>query len=339
MQRHLDVTRTRYLPAVSGEGFVLGLDEPLGAGLQRISLEQFDRAIGGLVDPGADVDAAIHEARKVMKRLRAVLRMVRPEIGDRVYRFENRALRNAARSISRIRDAAVMVDTVAALAARFEGSLPVDVFDDLAERLDRRAIGVRRRVLDDGSAVGEVVMALRSARTRFAGWPVDRAAAGVYGSALGDAFEVVGVGVGETYRRGRHEMQQAFAAPGAHPFHRWRKRVKYLRHQMEILHPLWPEVVGGTALSLDRLGDLLGEEHDLAEMLSLLAVTPDLCPDDVERSLFAALAQHRRGELQAASRVLGTRVYAEKPKAFVARLGAYWDSTRIPFEVGQLPWR
>lgn len=338
MQRHLDVSRTRYLPAVSGEGFVLGLDEPLGAGLQRISLEQFDHAIAGLDGPDSDVDGAIHEARKAMKRLRAVLRMVRPEIGDQIYRYENRILRDAARMISPVRDAAVMVDSVGSLAARFEGSLPVDVFDDLSERLDRRALAIRRRVLDEGAAADSVVATLRSARTRFAGWPVDRSAEGVYGSAIGDRFEAVGVGVGQTYRRGRDEMHTAFETPAAHTFHRWRKRVKYLRHQLEILHPLWPEVVGGTAMSLDRLGDVLGEEHDLAELLSLLSVQPGLCPDPVERSLLAALAQHRRVELQTAARVLGTRIYAEKPKAFARRLGAYWDSNRIPIGVGQLPW-
>jgi CHAD domain-containing protein len=337
VQRHLDVSRTRYLPAVAGEGFVLGLDEPIGPGLQRISLAQFDRAISHLSDPAGDRDSAVHETRKTLKRLRAILRMVRPELGERVYRYENRVLRDAARSISPVRDSWVMVETVGALADRFEGAIPIDVFDDLSERLDRRALAIRRRILEEGGALPGVLETLRRSRTRFAGWPVEEGARAVYGSAIGEGFDAIGPGVGQTFARGRQEMSTALRSRTAPAFHRWRKRVKYLRHQMEILHPLWPEVVGGTALSLDRLGDILGEEHDLAELLSLLSVAPDLCPDPVERSLLAALAQHRRGELQLAARVLGARVYAEKPKAFVSRLAAYWDSTRIPVGVGQLP--
>lgn len=336
MQRHLDVVPGRYLPAVAAEGFVLGAEEPLGSGLQRISLDQFDRALSGLTDPTADVDEAIHEARKAMKRLRAILRMVRPEIGDRVYRFENTVLRDAARSIAAVRDGAVTVETVRKLAARYEGRLAVDVFDELSERLDARAIRLRRRVLEDGTAVDDVVATLSNARTRFAGWPTDPRGRSAYGTAIRDRFDAVGVGVRRTYGRGRREMHAAFQDPTAHHFHLWRKRVKYLRHQMEILEPLWPEIVGGTATGLHRLGDVLGDEHDLAELLGLLSVQPDLCPDPVDRSLFAALAQHRRTELQSASRVLGTRLYAEKPKAFAERVEAYWDSHHLPTPLGQL---
>jgi hypothetical protein len=73
----------RYLPAVPS-GFVLGEVEPLPAGLRRITLEQFDRSIDGLVN-GEDLDRAVHETRKSIKRLRATLRLVSGEIGPMVY--------------------------------------------------------------------------------------------------------------------------------------------------------------------------------------------------------------------------------------------------------------
>ena len=84
----------RYLPAVP-EGFVLGEEEPLAAGLQRITVEQFDDSIGRLTG-SEGIDLAVHAARKSMKRLRAVLRLVRPELGDTVYRAENAILRDTA---------------------------------------------------------------------------------------------------------------------------------------------------------------------------------------------------------------------------------------------------
>lgn len=339
MQRHLDVTRVRYLPAVTGDGFQLRQGEPLAVGLRRLSVNQCEVAIRGLSDSSGDVDAGIHESRKAMKRLRAVLRLVRPQIGNRVYRYENRTLRDAARLVAGVRDGVVSVETVVALASRFEGSLPVDVFDDLAERLDRRAVRIRERIVHETDAVDRLVSTLDRTRIRFAGWPVDEAERKVYGRAIPDRFRAVGTGLTDTYGRGRLEMKRAFGSPNAHNFHQWRKRAKYLRHQIEILRPWWPEVMGGTAASLERLGDLLGEEHDLAELLGLLSVDPDLCPDPVERSLFAALAQHRRAELQAAARIEGVRLFAEKPERFESRLRAYWDSTRLPIEVGfRLEW-
>ncbi|CAN5848231.1 CHAD domain-containing protein [soil metagenome] len=336
MQRHLDVSRTRYLPAVSGDGFVLEAGEPLGAGLQRISIEQLDGALRGLA-AGTDLDDAIHNTRKALKRLRAVLRLVRFQVGERVYRYENKTLRDAARALAPVRDGAVAVHTVTTLAARFEGSLPVDVFDDLAERLDLRAVRLRARVVDETDAVPRLVTTLERARARFAGWPVTEGEKKAYGTVIGDGFDAIGPGLALTYGRGRLEMKRAFGSTTADNHHLWRKRVKYLRHQMEVLQPLWPEVVGATALSLDRLGELLGEEHDLATLLDLLAVDGGMCPDPVERALFAALAQHRRSELQAAARVLGTRIYFEKANQYAARIEAYWDSNRLPLPVGFLP--
>ncbi|MGH8911798.1 MAG: hypothetical protein ACRDVD_04745, partial [Acidimicrobiia bacterium] len=71
MQSHLDPGQGRYLPALTDDGFVLAPGEPLGEGLQRLSLDQLRVAITGFTDPGANADDAIHAARKATKRLRA----------------------------------------------------------------------------------------------------------------------------------------------------------------------------------------------------------------------------------------------------------------------------
>ena len=316
---------------MSRDGFHLESGESLAAGLRRLAVAQCELAIRGLAD-GDDLDGGIHEARKAIKRLRAILRLVRGVIGEKAYRYENDRLRDAARLVAPIRDGVVAVVTVGNLADRFEGKLPIDVFDDLAEQLDRRALRLRQRVLES-DAVDRLAWALERARVRFAAWP----GAGE-GGRLEDRFRSIAPGLAQTYGRGRADMERAFDQPTAANFHLWRKRVKYLRHQLEILQPLWPEVLVATAGSLDRLGELLGEEHDLAELLALLAVDPDLAPDPVEKALFAALAQHRRAELQTGARILGTRLFAETPDRFLQRMEAYWDSARIPVGVGMLPF-
>lgn len=332
MQRHLDFSRPRHLPAAPGDSFQLEVGEPLAVGLRRLAVTQCEQAIRGLAD-GDELDRGIHEARKAIKRVRSILRLVRPVLGEKVYRYENDRLRDASRRVAPLRDGVVAVITVGNLADRFQGRLPIDVFDDLSERLDRRSLRLRSRVLE-GDAVDRLAWTLERARVRFASWPADPAE----GGRLKDRFRSIGPGLTDTYRRGRSEMLRALERPTAANFHQWRKRVKYLRHQSEILYPLWPEVMSATAFSLDRLGELLGEEHDLAQLLDLIAVDPGLAPDPVERSLFAALAQHRRAELQTGSRILGTRLFAETPERFIGRVEAYWDSTRVPVGVGMLPF-
>lgn len=311
----------RFLPAVSS-GFILGDREPLAVGLRRITIEQFDHALEGF-SSGGDIDTAVHEARKSMKRLRALLRLVRPVLGDDVYRAENAVLRDTARWLAPVRDGLVVVDAVAGLRERYDGYLRQAVFADLEERLEERYQRRRIRALAEGEVFEKVVRVLRSARARYSAWPVE-GDVGYGRKPIRHSYASVAGGLGATYGRGRREMEVAINHPGAANYHQWRKRVKYLRHQAEVLEPIWPEVVGGYARSLDRLGEILGEEHDLAELLRLVAELPELCPDSLERSLLAALAQQRRAELRAAANSLGSRIYAEPADRFVKRFAAYW---------------
>ena len=143
----------RFLPAVP-EGFELSDSERLSDGLRRLSLEEFDRAIGGLLH-GSDVDVAVHEARKSMKRLRAVLRMIRDELGEERYRRENELLRNTARLIGPVRDSAVLMKTVATTRARFAVHLRRSAFETLESNLARRHEEARARLVEDPDSLGD----------------------------------------------------------------------------------------------------------------------------------------------------------------------------------------
>lgn len=320
----------RYLPAVP-EGFVLGDEEPLAAGLQRITVEQFDKSIERLTG-GEDIDKAVHATRKSIKRLRAVLRLVRPELGNKVYRAENAILRDTARLLAPMRDGRVMADGVAGLRSDFEGQLAPDALAQLEDALWDRHRVRRQQVIDDESVFPTVVATLRAARNRYAAWPVESLAM-TPDDPLGrrpipDAFSSVGPGLMATYARGRDEMDRAIEDPTAPHFHQWRKRVKYLRHQIEILEPLWPEMMSTYARSLDDLGEILGAEHDMAVLGHLLATDRTIDASQAEKALTGALAEHRRGYLQQAAVVMGRRVYAETPRRFADRIGTYWDTGR-----------
>lgn len=326
----LDQVHHRYLPAVP-EGFALGEEEPLAVGLQRMTMEQFDRSIEQLTK-GDDIDAAVHAARKSMKRLRAVLRLVRPELGDKVYRAENVILRDTARMLAPMRDGKVMAQAVGDLRKGFEGQLAPEALTELEDALWERHLQSRRRVIEDRTIFPTVVATLRAARNRYAAWPTESLAmtpADPIGRhPIPDRYSSVGPGLMRTYARGRQELDLAIEAPTGHHFHQWRKRVKYLRHQIEILEPLWPEMMAAYARSLDGLGEILGEEHDLTVLVHLLATDRTIDTDPIERALAGALAEHRRRYLQQASIVMGRRAYAESPNRFADRIGSYWDIDR-----------
>src|SRR5689334_8171114 len=89
-------------------------DEPVEQGFRRIAGEQLDAALSELA--GAEVGPAnIHQCRKALKRLRALIRLAADAIGNRKARRRTRSLGDIARLLSARRDQTVMLETVASL--------------------------------------------------------------------------------------------------------------------------------------------------------------------------------------------------------------------------------
>ena len=65
-------------------------------------------------------------------------------------------------------------------------------------------------------------------------------------------------------------MVQAHAERTTEAFHAWRKRVKYLRHHMEVLAAVCPDIAPKRAAGFKELGDGLGLDHDLADLETVI---------------------------------------------------------------------
>ncbi|MDF2728669.1 MAG: hypothetical protein K0T01_455 [Acidimicrobiia bacterium] len=309
--------------------FRLHPGEPLGHGLKRLGVDAIDEAIRVFYDGDVPFGEAVHIARKSTKKVRSLLRLVRFEVGEQVYRFENQWMRDTSRLLSAVRTSAVLVNGAQDIRDMYGPLLAEGTFDEVLGRLVVNRDRIEERVMEDPEIIPRVVSNLERARGRYLSWSADPEARPVYGIGLRNDYRAIGPGVNAMHARGRREMVSAYRAPGPESLHRWRKRVRYLERQLEILTPLWPEVMIGMAMTLDRISELLGQDHDLAELLQALADRPDLCPNPLERALMTALAEQRRSDLQTASRILGRRMYAESPSAFTARLGAYWKAMEL----------
>src|SRR5262249_61086923 len=109
-------------------------------------------------------------AAKRFKKVRAVLRLVRDDLGAKVYRKENVAFRDAGRPLTAVRDARVLVQALDKLAEHFAEDVPPRTFAKVRKVLmaDQRA--VRRRVLDRDDAFARVTADVEAARERVKGW-------------------------------------------------------------------------------------------------------------------------------------------------------------------------
>src|ERR671929_1828085 len=87
--------------------------EPLRDEIARVARGRIDNAIDELSGKTDSTPVeAVHEARKDMKKLRALLRLTRGELGEQVYSRENACFRDAARELAGQRDADVMLETL-----------------------------------------------------------------------------------------------------------------------------------------------------------------------------------------------------------------------------------
>ncbi|BAC89021.1 CHAD domain-containing protein [Gloeobacter violaceus] len=289
--------------------FELSASQPVAQEIRRIVREQIAEALellGTRYDE--QPEAAVHSARKLFKRLRALLRLVRAELGAGRYKGEDRVVQQAGRALSEARDAHVLTQTLAKVRKDQVGPLPDGLFDALADAIDRNAASTQL----DRTAVTDVVVALVGLQERLADWPLER-----------EGFKLLEDGLLWVYREGRRAMKAAFADPDPEHFHTWRKRVKDLWHQYEVLTPLWPELLAPCATQAHQLADYLGDDHDLAVLYETVAKQ---IPVDyaAEGAWLLSDIDRRRTELQRLAKPLGIKLYAETPGAFVRRLGAYW---------------
>ena len=318
-------------PAYGATRLRLQTDESLALGLQRMTLEQFEIAVAGL-QGFPDTETGVHRARKALKRVRAVLRLVRDVVGDDVYHAENMVARDVARVLSPVRESFVLARTLDSLLTVEPDTISPATAIELSDHLQAKHLETAGAILNDRDLMAHLLTSVRCAATRFAHWPVMNIEVGSDAidirPTIPDRFESLEPGLRRVYRRGRNRLRDAEQTPTKTNVHEWRKRVKYLRYQMEALTPLWPDVIGGLERSLNDLSEVLGAEHDLADLGVLIHLEPDLISRDLDRNRLLSAIARRRAALQAEAFVVGDRVYVELPRRFTARVAPYWESWR-----------
>jgi CHAD domain-containing protein len=299
--------------AASRRKYRLQDGEPVSKGVARMTRGRIDDAVDELTgQTDSTQEAAVHEARKNVKKLRALVRLTRDELGSDVYRRENQTFRDAGQQLSGVRDADVMLATLADLEERYPDELgPADTgpAGDLRQALEAHRIrtsgGARAQLAE------EAVRLLKRVRRRVGSWPLEH-----------DGFEAVEDGLRRSYKRGRRDYRAALEEPSAEHLHEWRKRVKDLWYHLDILRDTWKPVMKALAKEAHELSDRLGDDHDLAVLLAWA--------EEHESSAAQALrapVERRRAELQADAFTIGARLYADKPGRFVRRLEGWWDAS------------
>ena len=290
--------------------------ERVDAGIRRIADGRAAKALENLEGAeGEQLAKGVHEARKSLKKLRSVLRLVREPLGEEVYRLENDRFGDAGRLLSDLRDAEAVMETVEALRERYEDELDPSALEPLVEALAAGRGSPREQSADRPSEVDRAIEMIAVGREQIPGWPLE-----------GDDFELVRGGLRQAYERGRDAMGAVERDATAEAVHEWRKRVKDLWYMSAVIARAWPAVIGAIDDQAHELSALLGEHHDLAVLAARVRADPGLLGGGLPQPTMLDLIERRQDELIGRALPLGHRLYTEKPKRFIARIGAYWEA-------------
>jgi CHAD domain-containing protein len=290
--------------------FALKHSESAAESLQRLVREHIDDALS-LLRKWKPIEAdTVHEVRKDIKKIRAVLRLAKYDLNDSAYRFENQFYRDLGHQLSDARDAEILIEAIDKLRdpKRHEPAAPM--FEHARSTLiyQRDAINA---LLKAKNTLPNIAEQLQFAGKRIRKWNVDRI-----------RFSTFENGIRQSYKRGRDAMQLAYRSPSFAHFHEWRKRTKDLHYQVRIVGPVWPEVMDTLHEQTGHLGDLLGDDHDLGLLDRLLKAKPELFGNAEKLRPMFTLIETRRETLIEEAKALGRRIYADKPRTFARAFDA-----------------
>lgn len=278
--------------------FQIQKGEGLSAAFERIASEEMQIAISEL--EGQTRSEAVHNARKAIKRLRALLRSMRAVFPDDVFRAENQRLANAGRAISPLRDVHVQLRTLGQLNASRNPVGSKIRHDLLQQQKDfTRRIPILRKIVRDKLGDPRQTMHL---------WPLSKTTP-----------QTLVASLKRIYKNGRKAFKAACKDPLAEHLHEWRKKTKALGYGFELIECLVPKKIAKMTISFTKLGDKLGDDHDLFMVLEILREAHRGQSTDDYTGLAERISK-KRSKLKKQAFRLGKKVYRDKPRAFAKRL-------------------
>ncbi len=289
--------------------FYLQHGESPADAIARIIRELLSTARHDLTESHRDPDAAVHAVRKSLKKLRALLRLVRPVIKGKAFRAADRAVHDLARQLGGARDSAVMLCAFDQLVTHFSPFL-----NEAAYAPIRQSLAGRYQV-----AIEQHLSRMDYDRLRSELHNLERLLTQLD---LGEFSEKKLLGsVLKTYRQGRDELSALRDEPSTEHGHALRKQAKYLWYQLRLLRESNNTKLLQLIQELNELGELLGQDHDLAVLSATLQRQPEICCNAVRSELVTGLIETRRVALLSAALRLADKIYLQKPKRFLSGLG------------------
>ena len=298
-----------------GMSYQLRREEPVARGLRRLARQQLRASAAALESSSEGAEAAVHQARKALKKSRAILNVIEEDEGRGLGRARKR-VRSVNRTLSSLRDAEASLIAFEQLHKRVRGARNGGVYSRVHKRLAARK---RQLALDarcDGEWQGAHRTLARLAKLSDRWRPADR------------GFDALSPGLRATLRRGQSALALARKTARADDFHEWRKELKALWYELRLLEASDARIRQDVR-RLDKAQTWLGEDHDLAVLCG------ELSGDSRDPQLnglapLLAAAERRQRQLRRKAVASAGPLFRRNVDGYVHRLEMAWKRWRRP---------
>ncbi len=193
----------------------------------------------------------VHKIRQNFKKIRALLRLVRDE--KDTYARENKFFRDQARKLASVRHADAMLEGLDLIQEQYNERIYKKAFIDIRTHLEEHRDAEAEKVLNEKHILQDMYQNLEPRCEKIA-----------YIFKDAHSFKTVGSGLKRVYKRGEKAHTKSLDSKSASNLHELKKRVNYLKHQLDAINPVWPKLLTAWKEELEELSAFLGSYRDLS---------------------------------------------------------------------------
>lgn len=269
--------------------------------IHRIIDGQFDGMDVQLALMELDPQDSIHELRKHIKRLRSLLKLLNPLLNKKRLRRQNNILRGVARSFRSHRDSDALSETLDRLNTRLQVIFTETELAIIRSRLaETKSQSTSALIKLTGSASDNTTLCRKGC---------EKLSFHVSRKKLNSLFL-------KSYIKSQRRFHIVNKTAKSDDFHNWRKSVKDLYYQSQLLKKSGVKLPKSYLKDLHLLGETLGEYQDISMLIEKLGSAPELLTDLADNEMVLQELWIARESIGKRAQVMALVLLARKPKKF-----------------------
>jgi CHAD domain-containing protein len=260
---------------------------------------------------------SIHELRKNVKKIRAILRLIRHEIGIEKYRELNDRYRNLAGQVAVLRDDTSQIELLESMQKKVDDPQIRRTISKAIRQVQRK----RKKEFDEfykSKKHNTVYYYILSSKEEMQKLDFN-----------GDPDYFILQSLKRIHNRARSAMETSGLLKSDEVYHYWRKQVKYLMYQLTVLNLAWPAYFKIYISELNKLGNLLGKLHDLNLFNEHIHEEKLIVLKPAQKRIMLKYIYRKRAELKKKIAITGEKLFSESSEAFSMRIHDFWLNSQV----------